>query len=162
MQRNLCKGYWCWIFFVLGSWMATPSIETVSSALGVFFSPSAFLICWLNFSFRIPSFTTSMPFGWSTSVEPRNWNKESEEVIMIEIYRICKKFISYSLWTLYTLHTLTKYAICPEVRRSGEWSQFLFLSSLDFFLSLPPDNMLFLLFWVHFKRLESFILPMVA
>ena len=42
--------------------------------------------------------------------------------------------------------TLTRYAMCPDVSRSGEWSQFLFLSSLDFFLSLLPDNMLFLLF----------------
>ena len=34
--------------------------------------PSAFLICWENLSFLMPSFTTSMPFGWSTSVQPRN------------------------------------------------------------------------------------------
>ena len=92
--------------------MATPSIETVSSALGVFFSPSAFLICWLNFSFRIPSFTTSMPFGWSTSVEPRNWNKESEEVIMIETYRICKN--SYPIHYVHCIHYIpwlnTRYA----------------------------------------------------
>ena len=49
--------------------------------------------------------------------------------------------------------------MCPDVRRSGECNQFLFLSSFDFFLSLLPDNILFLLFWVHFRRLESFILP---
>ena len=69
--QNLWRGYWCWIFFVLGSWMATPSMDTVNSALGVLV-PSAFLICWLNFSFLIPSFTTSIPLGWSTSVDPRN------------------------------------------------------------------------------------------
>ena len=57
--------------------------------------------------------------------------------------------------------TLTRYAICPEVRFSGEWSQFLFFSSFDFFsfFSFPPTSLLILLFCVHFKRLESFIFP---
>ena len=40
--------------------------------------PSAFLICWANLSFLIPSFTTSIPFGWSTSVDPRNWKRRNE------------------------------------------------------------------------------------
>lgn len=56
---------------VFGSWMATPSMDTVSSTFGVLL-PSAFFSCWLNLSFRIPSFTTSIPLGWFTSVLPRN------------------------------------------------------------------------------------------
>ena len=67
----LCNGYWCKIFFVFGSCIATPSTEIVSSALGVF-DPSDFFNCWLNFNFWIPCLTTSIPFGLSTSVHPRN------------------------------------------------------------------------------------------
>ena len=63
---------WWSIFLVLGSWMATPSTEIVNSTFGVLF-PSDFFSCWLNFSFWIPCFTTSIPLGWSTSVLPRNW-----------------------------------------------------------------------------------------
>ena len=56
--------------------MVTPLTEIVNSALGIllFDEPdSAFFNCWLNFSFCTPCFTTSMPFGWSTSISPRNW-----------------------------------------------------------------------------------------
>ena len=55
----------------LGSWMATPSTETVSSTLGVRW-PSALRSCCEKRSLRMPSLTTSMPFGWSTSVLPKN------------------------------------------------------------------------------------------
>ena len=68
---HLWRGYWCWIFFDFGSWIANPSTETVSSTLGVLV-PSDFFNCWMNFNFLIPSFTTSIPLGWSTSVDPKN------------------------------------------------------------------------------------------
>ena len=58
--------------FPLGSWIATPSTETVNSTLGVRW-PSALRSCWEKRSLRIPSFTTSIPLGCSTSVFPKNY-----------------------------------------------------------------------------------------
>ena len=55
--------------------------------------------------------------------------------------------------------------MCPDVRFSGVWSQFFFFSSFVFFFSFfseLPVNLLFLLFCVHFNRLESFILPIFS
>lgn len=67
--------------FPLGSWMATPSTETVSSTLGVLW-PSALRNCCENRSLRMPSLTTSMPLGWSTSVLPKNCLKKYELIII--------------------------------------------------------------------------------
>lgn len=56
-----CKGNWCSMTCVLGSCMATPSALIVSSTLRVLAPVSLFLSCCENFSFRIPSLTTSIP-----------------------------------------------------------------------------------------------------
>ena len=81
----LCKGYWCKIFFVFGSCIATPSTEIVNSALGVL-EPSDFFSCWLNFSFWIPCFTTSIPLGLSTSVHPRNYKRQIFKYVWLDNY----------------------------------------------------------------------------
>ena len=57
--------------------------------------------------------------------------------------------------------------MCPEVKFSGVCNQFFFFSSFVFpfffsFFSELPVSLLFLLFWVHFRRLESFIFPILG
>ena len=74
----------------------------VNSALGIllFDEPdSAFFNCWLNFSFCTPCFTTSMPFGWSTSISPRNWKLKKKFHHKTINFAASFLRLNYKLWS---------------------------------------------------------------